>query len=359
MEINRNNYEIFMLDYIEGNLPLDIREDFICFLNNNPDLKEEADDLFENNLVAETIVFHSKDLLKKNAITEIEGLTRFEQLSIAKIENDINLKENKQLDELLANSHQKQIEFQLFQKTKLTPDNSITFPDKNKIKHRKAIISIQKLYYISGIAALILLLVGIGIFYQPNNSNEQGKALSYNYSDKYLLRMPKQIEKVKYQDNNKQIIVNNQVAFEIPQRESSLINTISIKGINAIEYSNQDLAILNIEDLTIYNNAPNEKSNENYLSFGAYLNKQFKEKILKQPANEKATLASVGNAFGRVLTKVFKKEFRIDKKVMDDGSKLYALKAGSLEIYTSTKPSKKSENLPIEKNNYRLNSQKE
>ena len=42
MEINRNNYEIFMLDYIEGNLPLDIREDLICFLNNNPDLKDDV-----------------------------------------------------------------------------------------------------------------------------------------------------------------------------------------------------------------------------------------------------------------------------------------------------------------------------
>ena len=41
MKINRNNYEAFFIDYLEGNLDEKMVDDFIEFLQQNPDLKEE------------------------------------------------------------------------------------------------------------------------------------------------------------------------------------------------------------------------------------------------------------------------------------------------------------------------------
>ena len=41
MKINRNNYEVFFMDYLDGNLDESVVNDFIEFLQKNPDLKEE------------------------------------------------------------------------------------------------------------------------------------------------------------------------------------------------------------------------------------------------------------------------------------------------------------------------------
>jgi len=359
MEFNRNNYEIFMLDYIEGNLPLDMREDFMYFLNNNPDLKEEANDLMESNLIAEPILFHAKDLLKKNANFNMEGISLFEQLSIAKIEKDIDLNGIKQLDELLANSSDKRKEFQLFEKSKLTPDYSITFPNKKDIKRGFTIFAANRFYYMASAAAIIILLIGFGIFYQPKNSSYQGKAISSVQIGNPIIRQSHQIENPIYENDNNLIAKNIQPTFDTSTRESLSINQVSRKGIVAIENSKPNNRNLNLEDLAFYSPAPISESNDDFLSVKGYLNKQIKEKILKQPANEKTTMAVVGKAFGRVLSKVFKKEISVDKKVMEDGSTLYAFKAGSFEIYTNIKSSKKEENLPNKENNKKSELRKE
>ncbi len=41
MSINRNNYEAFFLDYFEGRLPEEGKEELMRFLELNPDLKKE------------------------------------------------------------------------------------------------------------------------------------------------------------------------------------------------------------------------------------------------------------------------------------------------------------------------------
>ena len=50
MKITRDNYESFFIDYIEGNLPENMIDQFLDFLNQNPDLKEELHLFEEVNL---------------------------------------------------------------------------------------------------------------------------------------------------------------------------------------------------------------------------------------------------------------------------------------------------------------------
>ncbi len=45
--INKNNYHIYAIDYIEGNLPPELKTEFEKFLDNNPQIKQEIDELKE------------------------------------------------------------------------------------------------------------------------------------------------------------------------------------------------------------------------------------------------------------------------------------------------------------------------
>ena len=53
IEITRDNYELFAVDYIEGNLPMDTLIQFEVFLSNNPDISEELKALPEFDLDTE------------------------------------------------------------------------------------------------------------------------------------------------------------------------------------------------------------------------------------------------------------------------------------------------------------------
>jgi len=66
MKINRENYEVYFLDYLEGKLPPDLVDELLIFMDKNPDLKDEFEGLDTVALAPdEDIVFENKDSLKK------------------------------------------------------------------------------------------------------------------------------------------------------------------------------------------------------------------------------------------------------------------------------------------------------
>src|ERR1035437_3350257 len=74
MNIDRNNYEMYFLDYLEGRLTTDETAALLLFANENPDLKEllEGEEII--SLVPdEKIGFFPKSALKKNTISDIEN----------------------------------------------------------------------------------------------------------------------------------------------------------------------------------------------------------------------------------------------------------------------------------------------
>ena len=87
MKINRNNYEAFFIDYLEGNLDEKLVDDFIEFLQQNGDLKEELS-LFETvSIGQEEMTFSKKELLLKEKY-DIES--EFNQAAVARLEGDIS-----------------------------------------------------------------------------------------------------------------------------------------------------------------------------------------------------------------------------------------------------------------------------
>jgi hypothetical protein len=86
MQIDRSNYEIWFIDWLDGNLNSYQDEQLKLFLNHNQDLKEEFDDLTEVNLVSPGILFQHKEYLKKSP-SELSP-SQFEYLCAAYLEGD-------------------------------------------------------------------------------------------------------------------------------------------------------------------------------------------------------------------------------------------------------------------------------
>lgn len=166
MKINRNNYEVYFIDYLEGKLDEKLVDDFLEFLQQNPDLKQELA-LFESVSVApEEITFDKKELLfKEKYDSEIE----FNQAAISILEGDSTSSEKADFEKYLLTHPQKDKEILLFSKTKLIPDTSITFSKKNKLYKRPVGRTI--VFWSVRVAAILLLAVTFYILI--DNSSEK------------------------------------------------------------------------------------------------------------------------------------------------------------------------------------------
>ena len=156
MNINRSNYEIYFLDYLDGNLPDDQVDDFLDFLKNNPDLHEELKAVSSIKIPADDAVFRHKESLLKNALTESSN---FDYQAIAFIEDDLSDEDKGLFLGELTSDSEKEKQFDLFLKLKLQPDTSVVFKDKQAL-HRKSAAKIF-LYWSSRVAAVLVFLFAV------------------------------------------------------------------------------------------------------------------------------------------------------------------------------------------------------
>lgn len=187
--INRENYEIWFLDYFEGNLSKETASILFEFLNEYPDLKEEFQEFEIISLKPEEIKFNNKSGLKMNLKPEnIQGLNEFEILAISKIEQNISFEEEKKLESILRLSPDKRKENRAFQLVKFQPDLNVVFPEKSSLKRGSVIKFPSWAIYISGIAALFLSIIFIKNIVEtkvsPGEENSQIAYQNNNHSSK-------------------------------------------------------------------------------------------------------------------------------------------------------------------------------
>jgi hypothetical protein len=130
-KINRHNYEIFFIDFFDGNLSLDQTEELYQFLNDNPGLNEEFEN-FENISVGvgkESFPF--KENLKKKS-DEIINDSNFEEFCIAFHEKDLTEEENSSLLQYAENNN-KQKELDFYNTLKLETSKEI-YAEKDGLK---------------------------------------------------------------------------------------------------------------------------------------------------------------------------------------------------------------------------------
>lgn len=156
MKITRDNYESFFLDYLEGNLEETMIDQFLDFLKQNPDLKEELN-LFEEILLPqEPVEFKDKQALYKSPGRESEA---FDQKAVAYLEGDLKDHERRAFEASLERNPKLKQEYALFEKTRLTADPNIRFDQKEKLYRKSGTILL--IHWAGRAAAILILLFGI------------------------------------------------------------------------------------------------------------------------------------------------------------------------------------------------------
>ncbi len=156
VEINKENYEFFVVDYLEGNLSTEVISLFDSFLMDNPEIAEEIVGLSEVVLETSQQEYHEKHTLKKTEIQETAGINElnYEDKFIGFHEGDLSASEQNKVDLFLVANPDLKKEFGLVGKVKLSPDTKVHYSDKASLKKRRLVLP----YYISSAAAILILL---------------------------------------------------------------------------------------------------------------------------------------------------------------------------------------------------------
>ena len=88
MKIDRSNYEIWLIDWLDGNLSGTDIEELQLFLKKNPDLNDEVEELNTVRLSSLTDSYSLKNQLKKTT-ADLTG-AHIEYLSAAYLEGDLS-----------------------------------------------------------------------------------------------------------------------------------------------------------------------------------------------------------------------------------------------------------------------------
>jgi hypothetical protein len=165
MAINRHNYEIYFIDYHEGNLPPDRKEELMAFLIANPDLKKEFDEYSVEPLLADqNIIFRNKKLLKKEESTP--EFNEDDQMAIAYQEGDLSADDKLRADSMLDEDDNFQQLHELYLRTRSIADYSITYPDKAVLKKKSNVAFLFPQYLRYAAAAAIVIFIGITAYFR-------------------------------------------------------------------------------------------------------------------------------------------------------------------------------------------------
>jgi len=208
MSINLNNYEIYFIDYFDGNLTVEEVDELMRFIEKNPELKQEFDDFENVGLEVEKVVFDAKSSLKKTEIVPCRFVNEenYENSFIAYFEGDLNEEQKAEVEEFVILNASLEKEFEIFGKLNL-PQEEVLYEDKASLKKRVAIVPWQ---YSAAIAASIVLFFGLFWFLKNENSLPQ--------------RNQRQISLVQPMEVN----LPSNTEFKIEERELSFANIQAI-----------------------------------------------------------------------------------------------------------------------------------
>ena len=164
MEISRQNYEPYFIDFLDGKLNDQQIGILLSFLEFNPDLKEEFSDIEKICLAPDETSFSGKARLIKSEsdLTEALILKDFDMYCISSIENDIDDDDEEKLQGIIEDDPDREATYLLYQSTRLQPDKNILYPGKAKLKKR--FIHIPYRIIIPAAAAVAALLIILRVF---------------------------------------------------------------------------------------------------------------------------------------------------------------------------------------------------
>jgi len=148
--INRDNYETWIIDFLDGKLTTEQVGQLVLFLEMNPDIAEEFDGLDEVKLEDSNPAFSGKEsLLKESMDLPMEDV---DMLLAKKLEGDLSIEDEKAVDAMIASHEWIGRSWAILQKTqvvqasvKFANKESLLFPDQVDLSNEEmALIAISE-----------------------------------------------------------------------------------------------------------------------------------------------------------------------------------------------------------------------
>lgn len=230
IDIDLNNYEEKIIDYFDDKLNSSEIEQLMSFLNKHPEIKEEFE-LYEEHETVEVDEYELpviiKNKLKREPLLKHANNSNFDQLCIAKIENDLSENESNWFDELMANDDEKKKELEKYKLTKLKADLSVVYQEKSNLKRTTAKLRRNIITVISVAASVIIIM---GLYFTLTNNGDIYNEIAVNQDKK------SGFDKI---ENNEP---ENQIIEKVKSKQVIKTNTTNI---------NQQLAEVKVYDKTI------------------------------------------------------------------------------------------------------------
>jgi hypothetical protein len=154
-KINTENFEVFYLDYLEGNLDADLTLALFAFLAQNP--KMQVEDLGPELSDTTFILDNSfKNNLKQNQNTIAISASNVDYFLTADKEQQLSEEKTNELNLFVASHPEYQLDRKIYSLTNISADKSIVYPNKKNLKHRETLILWP---YISFLAAACAVLI--------------------------------------------------------------------------------------------------------------------------------------------------------------------------------------------------------
>jgi hypothetical protein len=250
MEPDRSNYEIWFIDWLDGNLSLEEAEKLRLFLVDNPDLREELEGLASINLKASENTYTGKQFLVKSPDDLSDS--QFDHLCIGHLENDLTPNQETELKDIIDKDDSKKKRFELIQKLKLLPPD-YSYEYKNQLKKLTLGRKLIRLSVIGlSTAAVIAIIVFAAYISLTKNRDTNGQLISDNYGpDTIYIETYSPLTKnadLQLINNSEITAVNKFKNSAIPklpvepaeiiesEKVSELVNTISVQEIVRAEF---------------------------------------------------------------------------------------------------------------------------
>src|SRR4030042_6040007 len=158
MKFNRENYEIYVIDFLEEKLTEEDHNLFIEFLKDNTDIYEEVKSIRNIHLQPVDTHFPGKNNLKKTFRTS-EFNDDFENFCIASLEGDLEPDEKLNFESWLSKNPDKSFEYESFRKVYLNADMNIVFSPKSRLKKLSIVQNRIRLVAILSAAAVTIFFI--------------------------------------------------------------------------------------------------------------------------------------------------------------------------------------------------------
>jgi hypothetical protein len=170
MNINRDNYEIYIVDFYDGTLSAPLTSELMLFLEANPDLKLEFDEygIAALPMDAATLDSSFKNNLKKISAQPIGVINKsnVDTYLIMELEGFLSSKEQHDLNDFIVSNTAYVHDRKLYQLTRVKADTAIVFANKERLHKPLPVRRIVAWrYFASAAAVAAFIYVGIGFLY--------------------------------------------------------------------------------------------------------------------------------------------------------------------------------------------------